>query len=283
MLKIVHWVFAEIEKGTITLPGFYREWSVPTYKIVSYLLMAFAAVIIFPYLPGAGSPGFQGVSVFLGVLLSLGSAGSIANMIAGVVLTYTRAFTVGDRVRIAETTGDVTEKTLLATRIRTIKNVDVTIPNAMVLNSHIVNYSSSAREPGLIIHTAITIGYDAPWQTVHELLINAAMATDGVIKNPQPFVLQTSLDDFFVTYEVNAYINEPNAMARVLSQLHQNIQDGFNTAGVEIMSPHYSAVRDGNQATTPPDYLPKSYSAPGFRLFPMGPFPRRHDDDKDTR
>lgn len=270
VLKVVRWFFGQLEKGTISLPNFYKEWAVPTYKIVSLLLMAFAAIVIFPYLPGAGSPGFQGVSVFLGVLVSLGSASSISHVIAGVVLTYTRAFNVGDRVKIADTIGDVTEKTLLVTRIRTIKNVDITIPNAMVLGSHIINFSSSAQEKGLILHTSVTIGYDAPWKKVHGLLIDAANSTEHILKDPLPFVLQTSLDDFFVTYELNAFTDKPTSMATIFSELHQHIQDKFNEAGVEIMSPHYAAVRDGNQAAIPETYLPKSYSAPGFRILPLG-------------
>ncbi len=268
LLLVIRWFFDEVGKGTIALPNFYREWSLPTYKIVHFLVLAFAAVVIFPYLPGSGSPGFQGVSVFLGVLFSLGSASSISNMIAGIVLTYMRAFAVGDRVQIADSTGDVIEKSLLVTRIRTIKNVDITVPNALVLGSHIVNFSSSAKERGLILHTTVTIGYDAPWKQVHELLIAAAQATERIVDDPKPFVLQTSLDDFYVSYQLNAFTDEPTAMAVTLSALHQNIQDTFNEAGVEIMSPHYGALRDGNQTTIPPSHLPKGYAAPGFRLFP---------------
>lgn len=199
LLKAVRWFFGEVEKGTIALPNFYKDWSIPTYKIVHVLVVAFAVIVIFPYLPGSGSGAFKGVSLFLGVLFSLGSASSVANVVAGIVLIYMRAFEVGDRVKIADTTGDVTEKTLLITRLRTIKNVDVTIPNAMVLGSHIINFSSSAKNQGLILHSAVTISYDTPWKKVHELLIEAAAATENVMDKPAPFVLQTSLDDSFVT------------------------------------------------------------------------------------
>jgi small-conductance mechanosensitive channel len=270
VLKVIHLIFLEIGKGTISLPGFYREWSEPTYKIVRFLVIAFAAVVIFPYLPGSSSPAFQGISVFLGVLFSLGSTSAIANVVAGVVLTYMRPFKIGDRVKIADTLGDVIEKTLLVTRVRTIKNVDITIPNAMVLGSHIINFSSSAQARGLILHSSVTIGYDVPWRKVHELLIAAANATEDILKDPAPFVLQTSLDDSYVSYELNAYTDKPNLMASIYSQLHQNIQDKFNEACVEIMSPHYSAVRDGNKAAIPDDYLPKGYAAPSFRIFPFG-------------
>jgi len=270
VIKFVKMIFWGIERGTIAVPGFHRDWADPTFKIVRFLIIAFTAVVIAPYLPGAHSPAFQGVSIFLGVLFSLGSTASIANVVAGVILTYMRAFKLGDRVKIADTVGDVLERTLWVTRVRTIKNVDVTIPNAMVLGSHIINYSSAARGSGLILHTTVTIGYDAPWKTVHALLITAARETDHILKEPAPFVLQTSLDDFFVTYELNAYTDQPALMANIYSDLHQHIQDQFNQAGVEIMSPHYSALRDGNRVAIPDDHLPKSYRAPVFRVGPSG-------------
>ncbi|GBD32088.1 Small-conductance mechanosensitive channel [bacterium HR33] len=270
LLKFIRLIFEGVERGTISFPGFYRDWAEPTYKIVRFLVIVFALIMIYPYLPGAGTAAFQGVSIFMGVLVSLGSAGAIANIVAGVVMTYMRPFSVGDRVKIADTVGDVVQKTLLVTRVRTTKNVDITIPNAMVLASHIINYSSSAKDRGLILHTSVTIGYDAPWRKVHETLIAAAVATEGILKEPKPFVLQTALNDFYVSYELNAYTDRPNEMARIYSELHQNIQDKFNEAGIEIMSPHYTAVRDGNQVTIPADYLPKDYQAPGFKIFPLG-------------
>lgn len=266
VLKFIHLMFDAVRTGAVTLPGFYREWAEPTYKIVRFLVLAFALVVLFPYLPGAGSDAFRGVSIFLGVLFSLGSSSAIANVVAGVVLTYTRAFVIGDRVKIADTVGDVTEKSLLATRVRTPKNVEITVPNAMVLSSHIINYSAEGRRGNLILHTGVTIGYDAPWRRVHELLLAAAKGTPGILDEPVPFVLQTSLDDFYVSYELNAYTDQPGAMAKTYSELHQNIQDRFNEAGVEIMSPHYGALRDGNRTAIPDDYLPKSYQAPAFRV-----------------
>lgn len=275
-VRFIRWIFNELGKGTIALPGFYPEWAEPTFKIVRFLVIAFVLIVVFPYLPGAGSPAFQGVSVFLGVLFSLGSASAISNVVAGVVLTYTRAFNLGDRVKIGDTMGDVMEKTLLVTRIRTSKNVDVTIPNAMVLGSHIINYSSSAQAHGLILHTTVTIGYDVPWRRVHALLLAAAANTKHILNDPPPFVLQTGLNDFYPSYELNAHTDKPEFMAGIYSELHQNIQDKFNEAGVEIMSPHYSAMRDGNQTTIPQDYLPKTYTPPSFRILPVeGLFDRR--------
>ncbi len=266
LLKFIHLFFVGLERGAITFPGFYRDWGEPTYKIVRFLVIVFAAVMVYPYLPGSDTAAFKGISIFLGILVSFGSSSAIANVIAGVVMTYMRPFQIGDRVKIADTVGDVVRKTLLITRVRTIKNVDVTIPNAMVLASHITNYNSSAKERGLILHTSVSIGYDAPWRRVHELLIAAAEATDGVLRNPKPFVLQTALHDFYVSYELNAYTEKPNEMARIYSDLHENIQDTFNEAGVEIMSPHYTALREGNRMAIPEENLPRGYRAPAFRL-----------------
>ncbi len=266
IIKLIRLLFAGIERGAITFAEFQRDWAQPTYKIVRFLVIVFAAIAIFPYIPGSQSEGFRGISVFLGLLLSLGSAVSISNIIAGVVLTYMHPFRIGDRVKVADTIGDVVEKGLLVTRIRTIKNVDVTIPNSLVLSNHLINFSSSAKNLGLILHTKVTIGYDAPWKTVHELLIAAARTTTHVLHKPEPFVLQTGLDDFYVTYEINAYTDQANLMATIYAELHQHIQDKFNEAGVEIMSPHYAQVRDGNQTTIPEQYLPKSYQPPAFRF-----------------
>ncbi|MES1258550.1 MAG: mechanosensitive ion channel family protein [Acidobacteriota bacterium] len=270
-IRFARFIFVEVENGTIGWPGFYPEWAMPTYKMVELLIVAFAIVVMFPYLPGSDSPAFRGISIFFGVLFSLGSTSAVANVIAGVILTYTRAFRVGDLVQIADTTGEVTSKTLLATHVRTNKNVNVTIPNSLVLGSHIVNFSTSAHGQGVILHTGVTIGYDAPWRQVHALLIAAAKATAGMLQEPAPFVLQTSLDDFYVAYEINACTDQPGRMAVIYSELHQNIQDKFNEAGVEILSPHYNAVRDGNVMSIPETYLASGYVAPGFRLYRAGP------------
>ncbi|MDA1081400.1 MAG: mechanosensitive ion channel [Gemmatimonadetes bacterium] len=266
VLKAIRFVFGAVERGNVTIAGFDREWADPTYKIVQFLVMAFALVVLFPYLPGADSDAFKGISLFVGVLFSLGSSSAIANVVAGVVLTYTRAFNIGDRITVGETTGDVIAKSLLVTRVRTIKNVDVTVPNAMVLSSHIKNYSAAAGSDGLILHTTITIGYDVPWKRVHELLIAAAKATPGILATPVPFVLQSSLDDYYVSYQINAYTNKPAIMALTYGLLHAGIQDKFNEGGVEIMSPHYQSLRDGNQTAIPASYLSSEYAVPPFRV-----------------
>lgn len=267
-VKFLKFVAGEIESGALTLPGFYPDWAKPTLNIVKFLVYAFSFIIIFPYLPGSDSPIFQGVSVFVGVLFSLGSSSAIANAVAGLVITYMRPFKVGDRIKIGELSGDVIEKSLLVTRIRTIKNENITVPNSTVLAGSTVNYTTSAKESGLILHTGVTIGYDVPWKQVHELLINAALATKGIMNDEghKPFVLQTSLDDFYVAYQINAYTDESHRMAGIYSELHQNIQDKFNEGGVEILSPHYRAGRDGNMTTIPSNYLPKDYQAPMFNV-----------------
>jgi small-conductance mechanosensitive channel len=266
IVKLVKFIANEIAQGAISINGFYAEWAMPTYNIIRVLLFAFMFVVVFPYLPGSDSKIFQGVTVFLGVLFSLGSSSAISNMVSGIVLTYMRPYKIGDRIKVGEVSGDVVEKNLLVTRLRSIKNEDITIPNATILSGHTVNYSTVAKTMGLVLNTTVTIGYDVPWQTVHNLLTSAAEATEGIMADKKPFVLQTALNDFNVSYQLNAYTALSNQMAVVYSRLHQNIQDKFNEAGVEIMSPHYTALRDGNHIQIPDGYVPKGYSKPGFKV-----------------
>lgn len=264
--QAVKYIFQEIHKEKLRISGFHADWAIPTYSIVRFLLIAFTFVLIFPQLPGSDSPIFKGMSVFVGVLFSLGSSSAIANMIAGLVITYMRPFKIGDRIKIGDVSGDVVEKTLLVTRIKTIKNEMITIPNSSVLTGNTTNYTREAQENGLILHTTVTIGYDVPWPKVHQALVDAALKTDMIMNSPRPFVLQTSLDDFYVSYQINAYTREASKQALIYSVLHQNIQDVFNEEGIEIMSPHYLAARDGNQSTIPAQYLPNQYSPQGFNL-----------------
>ena len=248
----INYLKEEIKSGKLTIPGFFPDWATPTYQIARVLFLAFTFVVIFPYLPGSDSPIFQGVSVFLGFLFTFGSAGSLSNIVAGIILTYMRLFQIGDRVRIGDTVGDVVEKNMLVTRIRTIKNELISIPNSTVMNSHTINYSVDAPEKGLILHTTLTIGYDVPWREVHQALLEAAGKTNFILKEPIPFVLQTSLDDFYISYQLNGYTKHPNQQASIYSELHQHIQDCCGQAGIEILSPHYRAVREGNELTIPP-------------------------------
>jgi len=265
-IRFVKYIFSEIKNQHLKLPGFYPEWALPTFGIVRFLLLAFMVILIFPYLPGSDSQIFKGVSVFLGILFSLGSSSAIANMVAGLVITYMRPFQIGDRVKIGGITGDVVEKTLLVTRLKTIKNEVITIPNSTILSGNTINYSSIAKKEGLILYTTVTIGYDVPWKDMHAALIEAANRTEFLLKEPKPFVLQTSLDDFYVSYQINAVTKIPKKQAIIYSLLHQNIQDVCNERGIEIMSPHYRAERDGNKSTIPEDYLPKGYKIPGFNF-----------------
>ncbi|TDW52394.1 mechanosensitive ion channel-like protein [Flavobacterium sp. 270] len=265
-LKIIKFFFDEIKQENIKIDGFYSDWAMPTFNIVRFLMFAFMLVIIFPYLPGSDSTIFKGVSVFVGILFSLGSSNAIANMVAGLVITYMRPFKIGDFIKIGDVSGEVIEKTALVTRIRTPKFEDITIPNATVLSSTSTNFSANTKEAtnGLLIHTTVTIGYDVPWKDIHKALIAAALKTEMTEQTPPPFVLQTSLDDFYVSYQINVYTKEPTKQPRIYSSLHQNIQDSFNEAGIEIMSPHYGALRDGNKTTIPENYLDNNYETPPF-------------------
>lgn len=265
-IKFLRYLAGALSKGNIVLAGFHPDWAKPTFNIVRFLLYAFLVILVFPFLPGSKSEVFRGVSVFLGVLISLGSSSAISNLVAGLVITYMRPFKVGDRVKIGDVTGDVVEKNMLLTRIRTNKNEDVTVPNSKVLSGSSINYSANTNpeDEGLILHTTVTIGYDTPWKNMHQALIAAAGRTEWLEKSPAPFVHQTSLGDFYVSYQLNVYTKQANKQAHIYSELHQHIQDCCNEAGIEILSPHYTALRDGNRTSIPEDYLPGDYEAPPF-------------------
>lgn len=251
ILHVIKLVFKGIDKGRITIPGFYSEWASTSFSLLRILIYALTLIIIFPYLPGSDSPAFQGLSLFFGLLLSLGSTTAVSNVVAGIVLTYTRAFMVGDRVAVNDTVGVVVERGMFVTRLENTKNEIISIPNSMTLTSHIINYSQQARGDGLILYTSITIGYDVAWTKVHELLISAALKTENIEAEPEPFVLQKSLDDYSVNYQLNATTKDAVAMPRTHSSLNANILDAFNEAGLEIMSPMFMATRDGNALTIP--------------------------------
>jgi len=239
LLRLMRLFFESVARGSVNLAGFEKDWAMPTYKIARFALVAFALVIAYPYIPGSGSDAFKGVSLFLGVVLSLGSSSAISNVIAGYMLTYRRAFRVGDRVQIGEVTGDVTEMRLQVTHLRTLKNEEATIPNSAILNGQVVNFSALAASQGLILHTTVGIGYETPWRQVEAMLLMAAGRTTGLLTEPAPFVLQKALGDFCVTYEINARCNDARAMNDLYSDLHRNILDVFNEYGVQIMTPAY--------------------------------------------
>lgn len=249
LVRFLKFISLQIEKEELQFPGFYSDWARPTFNIVRFVIYAFMFVIVFPYLPGSSSPVFQGVSVFLGLLISLGSTSAISNMVAGLVITYMRPFKIGDRVKIGEVEGKVLEKSMLVTRVRTIKNEEITLPNASILSGHTINYSSFSKNEGVIISVTVTIGYDVPYKTTEKLLIDAALKTEMVLAEPLPFVLKTSLDDFYIAYQLNCYTAQPELTANIKSDLHAHIIDEFNKAEIEILSPHYRANRDGNDST----------------------------------
>jgi small-conductance mechanosensitive channel len=266
-LKTLRFFFEQIATGKVKVAGLDAEVAPLTYRIFKVFIIIFFLVMAYPYIPGSDSPAFKGISIFLGVLFSLGSSSAIANLIAGVALTYQRSFRAGDVIKVGEVTGVVLERKLNVSRIKTWKNEIVTVSNNTILNSHVINLSQQVREgEGLILHTSVTIGYDAPWETVHTLLIAAAKATADILPAPPPFVLQTALNDFYVTYELNAYTDRPEIIPRIYSELHQHIQDKFNQGGVEIMSPHYTNLRDGNKTTIPDNYLSGDYEVPALRM-----------------
>ena len=258
LLRLTRLYFESVDRGAVTLARFDREWALPTYKIARLLIIAFAAVVAYPYIPGSNSEAFKGVSIFLGVVFSLGSSSVIANLMAGYTMIYRRAFKVGDRISVDNLTGDVTETRLMVTHLRTIKNEEIVVPNSTIINSHVINYSTLAGSRGLILHTTVGIGYETPWRQVEAMLLLAAERTTGLLKEPTPFVLQKSLGDFAVTYELNAYCNDPHLMAQLYTAMHQNVLDVFNEHGVQIMTPAY----EGDPET--PKVVPKDqwYQAP---------------------
>ncbi|EAZ88552.1 mechanosensitive ion channel family protein [Crocosphaera chwakensis] len=276
LIRLCHPFFKAVEEERVTIPGFYPDWAEPSYKLTVILIIGLAAAIIFPYLPGFESPAFQGISILAGALVTFGGASTIANLIGGFVVIYTRAFQIGDRIKIEEYQGVVIEKTILSTRIRNQNNEIITIPNSILIISKIINYTATMRdlEEPLILNTTITLGYDVPWRLVHETLRNSALDTVDILDDPTPYVWQTSLDDFYISYQLRVYTNKTTSIeiGNIYTELHQKIQDKCAEVGIEIMSPHYAAVRDGNQNTIPENYLPKDYKTPGFRLHPLESF-----------
>jgi small-conductance mechanosensitive channel len=240
-LKLLKLFFNGIDRGSIRFEGFHAEWAWPTYKIVRMAVVAFAVVVAYPYIPGSGSEAFKGVSIFAGIVFSLGSTSAISNIVAGYTMTYRRAFHVGDRIKVGEVVGDVTEIRLQVTTLRTLKNETVIIPNSTILNSEIVNYTSLAADEGLILHTTVGIGYEVPWRQVEAMLLEAAARTPGLLKKSAPFVLQKGLEDYAVDYELNVYCSDPRRMMPLYTALHRNVQDVFNEYGVQIMTPSYEA------------------------------------------
>ena len=250
VLKLIRLFFGSVATGTVSLHNFEREWADPTYKLLRLLVVAFALVVAYPYVPGSNTDAFKGVTLFAGIVFSLGSSSFIANMIVGYSMTYRRTFRAGDWVRIGQHLGEVLEMRMLATHLRTPKNEEVIVSNSTILNAEVVNYSSLATQRGLILHTTVGIGYETPWRQVEAMLIEAAARTPGLLRDRSPFVNQLSLGDFCVTYEINAYCDTPGRMRQIYTELHRNILDVFNEYGVQIMTPVYEGDPDQPKVVT---------------------------------
>ena len=267
LLTLARRFFEAIEQGQINFTGFEVAWVSPTLKIVRILIIAFAVVIAYPYIPGSGSEAFKGVTIFVGVLFSLGSSSFVANLIAGYTMTYRRTFRVGDRIAIGDAIGVVTHMRSMATHLRSVKNEEIIIPNSTILTSEVTNFSSFAREKGVILHTTVGIGYDTPWRQVEAMLLMAAGRTAGILRDPPPYVRQKSLGDFSVTYELNVYCNRPLEMDQIYGELHHAILDVFNEYKVPIMTPAY----EGDPVA--PKIVPKDrwFAAPALRTKESSP------------
>jgi small-conductance mechanosensitive channel len=262
ILRLIRMFFDAVGDGTVKLARFDQDWADPTYKIVRLAVIAFALVVAYPYIPGSGSAAFSGISVFIGVLFSLGSSSAISNIIAGYMLRYRRALKVGERVKIGDAFGDVIDTGLQATHLRSVKNEEITIANSEVLSTEIINYSSLARTEGLILHTEVGIGYDTPWRQVEAMLLAAAERTPGLSKERRPFVRQKHLGDFAVTYEVNGYCHDAQAMHQIYTDLHRNILDVFNEHGIQIMTPAYEGDPEQPKIVPQKDWYTSPASPP---------------------
>ena len=251
LVKAIRYLSNEVASGNLKITGFYPDWAQPTYLILRILLYSFMFIMIWPLLPSSDSEIFQGVSVFIGVIVSLGSTSIVGNVMAGLVMTYMRPFREGDFIRFGEVEGFVIEKTALVTRVRTRKNEVITIPNSNLMSAQTSNYTFAAANYGIIVHTKVTIGYDMKHELIENLLLASAKATKHLLQKPLPFVRVTALDDFYVEYEINAYTHHSEHLSEIYSELHQNILDHFHEAGVEIMSPHIFAHRDNLELQIP--------------------------------
>lgn len=252
-LKLLRFLLNAVGRGDLVFGGFDAEWADPTYKLLRVLVVVFTLMIGYPYLPGAQSEFFKAFSLFIGALVTLGSTAAVGNMAAGVILTYTRAFRMGDRVRIGDAVGDVLVKSLFVTRLRTIANEEITIPNGVVLSGQIVNYTYAASRRELVLTTEVGIGYDVHWSRIEELLKAAAARTPGILGEPEPFVWPAALGDFAVVYELHAYTDRADIMGGTYAALRRNTLDALHGAGIEIMTPDVNAIRDASRPAVPPE------------------------------
>lgn len=256
VIRFLKFLFHKIETEDLKIEGFYPEWAETTFQLSRFFVCVFGFVIIYPYLPGSGSKILEGISVFLGVLVSIGSSSAISNFVAGIMISYMRPFQSGDYIKIDSTMGQVLEKGLVVTKLLTYKNEEVSIPNTQVLNSQIYNYSALAEKGELILHTEITIGYDVSWQKVYELFYLAASRCEHINQDKKPFVLQTKLGDKNISYQLNIYTYRADLIPSVYSELHLHLQDTFAESKVELLSPSFMILRDGNNSVP---VIPDSY------------------------
>ncbi|MDI9238586.1 mechanosensitive ion channel family protein [Lysobacter sp. LF1] len=243
--QAVRITFHGVESGRFQVLGIDQQLAEPTRKIVTAIVWLFAIAMAYPYLPGAETDAFKGLSVFVGLMVSLGASSVVAQAAGGFTLLYSRTMLPGDVVRIDETEGVVQQIGLFTTRLRTPLGVEVSYPNSVVLGGKLQNFSRSPDGPGMWLEATVTIGYDSPWRQVHRLLLQAAERTQGVQTTPRAFVAQTALSDFYVEYVLRARILDVQRRWPIRSELHANIQDAFNEAGVQIMSPNYEADPEG--------------------------------------
>lgn len=244
LLKMMRTTFEAVEQGRLQFKGFDPEWTWPTFRLMRFGVLAFAVVMAYPFIPGSQSEAFKGMTILLGVLISIGSSSIISNIVAGYSMTYRRAFSIGDRIRVGDTVGDVTERRLLVTHVMTPKNEEVVIPNSIILSSEIVNYSTMAKQDGVIVSSSVGIGYDAPWRQVESMLLLAASRTEGKKPGSTSFVRQKSLNSFDVTYEVYVFCDKAQQMPVLLTELNRQILDVFNEYEVQIMTPSYESDPD---------------------------------------
>ena len=243
ILKILRFFALEIERGILKIKGFHPEWAHTTYVLARMMLWVLALVIMFPHLPGSDSDAFKGISIFLGVLISLGSSSAISNAVAGIVISYMRPFQVGDWIKSGEIIGAVIEKNALVTRLKTINNEDITIPNSAILSGATMNFTSIGKEIGLALNVQVKVRYDYSDNLVEELLIEAALKTNGISPKPHPYIFQISLSELNAVYELNAYTFHPENMYFIKSDLTKNIQSTFRQANIEIFSTQYVEIR----------------------------------------
>ncbi|MEM1075590.1 MAG: mechanosensitive ion channel family protein [Pseudomonadota bacterium] len=240
-LRGVQLFLENVEAGTFEWKNFEPHWIAPTYNISRIVIIAIAVVFAYPYIPGSDSRAFQGLTILAGLMVSLGSNTVVSNMMAGIFVIYRRSTNIGDRIRVGDQIGDVVEIKLMETLIKSVKNEMISIPNAQLLNSEVINYSRKIDGRGLLVHTTVGIGYEEPQEKVEAMLIEAALRTVNVKSSPMPFVLWTGLGDFAISYQINAFTNRGSALPKIVSELHRNIVSVFNENGVQIMTPNYES------------------------------------------